>query len=33
MKNLADIQVKNTVRVEKLLSKGNLRERMLALGL
>lgn len=33
MKNLADIQVKNTVKVEELLSSGNLRERMLALGL
>ena len=33
MKNLADIQAKNTVKVEGLLSDGNLRERMLALGL
>ncbi len=33
MKKLADIQVKNTVKVERLLSNGNLRERMLALGL
>lgn len=33
MKNLADIQENNTVKVEKLLSSGNLRERMLALGL
>ena len=32
MKNLADIQAKNTVKVEGLLSDGNLRERMLALG-
>ena len=33
MKNLTDVQIKNTVRVEKLLSTGNLKERMLALGL
>ena len=33
MKKLADIQAKNTVKVEGLLSDGNLRERMLALGL
>ena len=33
MKNLADIQAKNTVKVEGLLSDGNLRERKLALGL
>lgn len=33
MKNLADIQAKNTVKVEGLLSDGDLRERMLALGL
>lgn len=33
MKNLADIQAKNTVKVEGLLSDGSLRERMLALGL
>ena len=33
MKILADIQENNTVKVEKLLSSGNLRERMLALGL
>ena len=33
MKNLADIQAKNTVKVEGLLSDVNLRERMLALGL
>ena len=33
MKNLTEIQVKNTVKVVKLLSTGNLKERMLALGL
>lgn len=33
MTKLTDIQVKNTVRVENLLSSGNIRERMLALGL
>ncbi|MGL5694562.1 MAG: FeoA family protein [Peptostreptococcaceae bacterium] len=33
MKNLADIQTRNTVKVELLLSNGSLRERMLALGL
>lgn len=33
MKKLTDIQVKNTVKVEGLLSTGNLKERMLALGL
>ena len=33
MKKLTDIQVKNTVKVESLLSTGNLKERMLALGL
>ena len=33
MKKLTDIQVKKTVQVEGLLSDGNLRERMLALGL
>ena len=33
MEKLTDIQVKNTVRVEGLLSTGNLKERMLALGL
>ncbi|RDY23848.1 ferrous iron transport protein A [Romboutsia maritimum] len=33
MTKLTDIQVKNTVRVENLLSSGNVRERMLALGL
>ena len=33
MKKLTDIQVKKTVIVEDLLSDGNLRERMLALGL
>ena len=33
MKNLNDIQVKKTVKVEDILSSGNLRERMLALGL
>ena len=33
MKNLNDIQVKNTVKVEDILSSCNLRERMLALGL
>ena len=32
MKNLNDIQVKKTVKVEDILSSGNLRERMLALG-
>ena len=31
MKKLTDIQVKNTVKVEGLLSTGNLKERMLAL--
>lgn len=33
MEKLTDIQVKKTVQVEGLLSDGNLRERMLALGL
>ena len=33
MKTLTDIQVKKTVVVKDLLSSGNLRERMLALGL
>ena len=33
MKNINDIQVKKTVKVEDILSSGNLRERMLALGL
>lgn len=33
MKNLNDIQVKKTVKIEDILSSGNLRERMLALGL
>ncbi|WP_131044792.1 FeoA family protein [Clostridioides difficile] len=33
MKNLNDIQVKKTVKVEDILSSCNLRERMLALGL
>ncbi|MGL5330639.1 MAG: FeoA family protein [Peptostreptococcaceae bacterium] len=33
MKKLSDIEVKNTVIVEDLLASGNLRERMLALGL
>ena len=33
MKKLTDIQIKNTVKVEELLSTGNLKERMLALGL
>lgn len=33
MKNLNDIQVKKTVKAEDILSSGNLRERMLALGL
>ncbi|HBH2828488.1 TPA: ferrous iron transport protein A [Clostridioides difficile] len=33
MKNLNNIQVKKTVKVEDILSSGNLRERMLALGL
>lgn len=33
MKKLTDIQIKSTVRVEELLSTGNLKERMLALGL
>lgn len=33
MKKLTDIQIKNTVKVETLLSTGNLKERMLALGL
>ena len=33
MKKLTDIQIKNTVKVETLLSMGNLKERMLALGL
>lgn len=33
MKKLDDIQIKTTVQVEHLLSNGNLRERMLALGL
>lgn len=32
MKTLTDIPVKNTATVEDLLFKGNLRERMLALG-
>lgn len=32
MKRLTDIDIKNTVKVEKLLSNGSLRERMLALG-
>lgn len=32
MKRLTDINIKNTAEVEKLLSEGNLRERMLALG-
>lgn len=33
LKKLADIDVRKTVKVENLLSTGNLRERMLALGL
>lgn len=33
MKKLADIDVRKTVKVENLLSTGDLRERMLALGL
>lgn len=33
MKKLTDIDIKNTVKVEDLLSTGNLKERMLALGL
>lgn len=33
MKKLTDIQIKTTVKVETLLSTGNLKERMLALGL
>ncbi len=33
MKILTDIQVKKTVKVEGLLSTGNLKERMMALGL
>ena len=33
MKKLTDISINNTVRVETLLSSGNLKERMLALGL
>lgn len=33
MKKLTDIDVRRTVKVENLLSSGNLRERMLALGL
>lgn len=33
MKTLADIPVKNTAIVEDLLLSGNLRERMLALGI
>ena len=33
MKRLTDINIKNTAQVEELLSEGNLRERMLALGL
>lgn len=33
MKKLTDIQIKSTVKVESLLSTGNLKERMLALGL
>lgn len=32
MKKLTDVNIKTTVQVEKLLSEGNLRERMLALG-
>ena len=32
MKRLTDINIKNTAQVEELLSEGNLRERMLALG-
>ena len=32
MKRLTDINIKNTAEVEELLSEGNLRERMLALG-
>lgn len=32
MRKLTDINIKNTVYVEDLLSSGNLRERMLALG-
>lgn len=32
MKRLTDVNVKTTVEVEELLSEGNLRERMLALG-
>lgn len=32
MKKLTDINTKSTVKVEKLLSSGSLRERMLALG-
>lgn len=33
MKKLTDIKIKSTVKVENLLSTGNLKERMLALGL
>lgn len=33
MEKLTDISINNTVRVETLLSSGNLKERMLALGL
>ncbi|GAA0239293.1 FeoA family protein [Metaclostridioides mangenotii] len=33
MQKLSDIKESNTVKVETLLSSGNLRERMLALGL
>lgn len=32
MKRLTDVNIKTTAEVEKLLSEGNLRERMLALG-
>ena len=33
MKRLTDVNIKTTAEVEGLLSEGNLRERMLALGL
>ena len=32
MKRLTDVKIKTTAQVEGLLSEGNLRERMLALG-
>ena len=32
MKRLTDVKIKKTAQVEDLLSEGNLRERMLALG-